>query len=256
MSNFCEDWKKVTFESVFKNRKQKSNINQELLSVTVTKGVVRRNTLERRDTSNLDKGKYLLVKRGDIAYNTMRMWQGVSGVSPFEGIVSPAYTVCIPKSNLDSTFAGYLLKNPEMILKFRKYSQGLVSDTWNLKFEQFSKISFYLPPLMEQKKIANILSRTDSLINLYERKLEKVKFLYKALIQKFMIQGIENENISDTKLGKLPQSWKVLPLGSLGKFYKGKGISKNDLSSYGVPVIRYAEIYTDYEYTIKKILSI
>ena len=66
--------------------------------------------LDRHDNSNSDKSKYKKVCVGDIAYNSMRMWQGASGFSPYEGIVSPAYTVVKPKDGIDSLFFAYMFK--------------------------------------------------------------------------------------------------------------------------------------------------
>ena len=54
---------------------------------------------------------------------------------------------------------------------------------------------------------------------------------------------------------KIPRNWEVTFLGNLGEFSKGRGISKNDTSSRGIPCIRYAEIYTDYDYVIKRFRS-
>ena len=158
MSNSRDIWEETTLGSIFKQRKEKGHNEEDLLSVTGDKGIVRRDSLDRRDTSNNDKSKYLLVEKGDIAYNTMRMWQGVSGVSSYRGIVSPAYTVCSPTTKIDSKYAGYLLKDPAMISLFKKSSQGLVSDTWNLKYEKFAQIPCSIPPIPEQNKITEILS--------------------------------------------------------------------------------------------------
>ena len=71
--------------------------------------------MDRHDNSNNDKSKYKKVCVGDIAYNSMRMWQGASGYSPYEGIVSPAYTVVKPKEDIDSRFFSYMFKKKEMI---------------------------------------------------------------------------------------------------------------------------------------------
>ena len=183
MSEFPTDWTRTTFGNVLNQRKEAGFMNEELLAVTSSLGIVKRDSLERRDTSNEDKSKYLLVKEGDIVYNTMRMWQGVSGVSRFRGIVSPAYTICTPTERLDANFAGYLLKDPEMVTVFRQRSQGLVSDTWNLKFESFAQIPCAIPPLPEQKKIAEILSGIDRQITLGRHSLEKLALLERATIK-------------------------------------------------------------------------
>ncbi|EVB83828.1 hypothetical protein O640_02766, partial [Staphylococcus aureus M0612] len=55
----------------------------------------------------------------------MRMWQGASGKSNYNGIVSPAYTVLYPTQNTSSLFIGYKFKTHRMIHKFKINSQGL-----------------------------------------------------------------------------------------------------------------------------------
>ncbi len=72
----------------------------ELISVTINDGIKKFSELGRHDNSNDNKSKYKKVCVGDIAYNSMRMWQGASGYSPYEGIVSPAYTVLSPNAGV------------------------------------------------------------------------------------------------------------------------------------------------------------
>lgn len=54
---------------------------------------------------------------------------------------------------------------------------------------------------------------------------------------------------------KIPEGWSVKKMGELGVFSKGKGITKNELSLDGYPCIRYAEIYTLYNFTVNKCYS-
>ena len=115
----------------------------------------------------------------------MRMWQGRCVFVDKEGIVSPAYTVCQPKEGIDSMFHYYLFKTHKMIEKFHRNSQGLVSDTLNLKFETFSKIKYFLPPsLTEQKKIADFLSKLDELIISESQQLEALNAHKNGLMQR------------------------------------------------------------------------
>ncbi|MFO4987002.1 hypothetical protein RCK87_24985, partial [Salmonella enterica subsp. enterica serovar 1,4,[5],12:i:-] len=94
--------------------------------------------LERRDTSAEDKSNYKVIRKGDIGYNTMRMWQGVFGLSAHDGIVSPAYTVVTPdRSRILGEFASHLFRHPRVVHTFRRYSQGLVDDTLLLKYPHF-----------------------------------------------------------------------------------------------------------------------
>lgn len=98
---FEGEWKKEKLGNLFKERIE-NNINGELLSVTINNGIIKASDNGRFDNSNNDKSHYKVVKIGDIVYNTMRMWQGSSGYSAYEGIVSPAYTVIIPQEQVFS----------------------------------------------------------------------------------------------------------------------------------------------------------
>ena len=75
----------------------------------------------------------------------MRMWLGASGYSPYNGILSPAYTVLIPTEKVDSKFISYMFKKEKMLQQFQKYSQGLTSDTWNLKYPMLKDIPVLFP---------------------------------------------------------------------------------------------------------------
>ena len=151
-------------------------------------GVRKFSELDRRDTSNSDKSKYKKVCVGDIAYNSMRMWQGASGYSPYEGIVSPAYTVLSPNPGINSKCIAYYFKSDEIVQTFQKNSQGITSDNWNLKFPALSKIEIRISPNMEeQKKIAAYFSQLDALIYQLEQELAKLQSIKKALLEKMFV---------------------------------------------------------------------
>lgn len=170
---FTDVWEQRKLGDCFSERAE-SNPNGELLSVTIGSGIRKFFELGRHDNSNEDKSKYKRVYVGDIAYNSMRMWQGASGYSPYNGIVSPAYTVIKPFEGIDSKFFAYLFKCENMIHTFQIHSQGITSDTWNLKFPAFSQIDVLFPSdTKEQKVIADYLTFLDNLITLHQRKNEE-----------------------------------------------------------------------------------
>ena len=181
-----EAWQTVKLGEIFDERKERGYEELPLLSVTAEEGIIYRDELDRRDTSSSDKSNYLRVREGDVTYNTMRMWQGRSGVSEYEGIVSPAYTVCEPKPSIDVVFAGYLFQLPSVIYKFRRYSQGMVSDTWTLRFDNFAAIKVQIPSLEEQKKIAAVLQTCDREIDLLEQKRDALQRQKKGLMQRLL----------------------------------------------------------------------
>lgn len=179
---YTSSWINKTLGECFDERHEKSEIG-ELLSVTQDDGIKKFSELNRHDNSNVKSGNYKIVKKGDIAYNSMRMWQGASGYSPYNGIVSPAYTVIVPKENISSVFFSYFFKRPEIIQLFRANSQGLTSDNWNLKFPAFSQIEVVVPESFdEQEGIANIFISLDKLINTYSRELVILKHIKAACL--------------------------------------------------------------------------
>ena len=63
------------------------------------------------------------------------------------------------------------------------------------------------------------------------------------------------QGYKQTKVGIIPEDWEVVKLGNICKFYKGKGISKENLSEEGIPCIRYGELYTTYNEKIDNVFS-
>ena len=157
----------------------------ELISVTINDGIKKFSELGRHDNSNEDKSKYKKVCIGDIAYNSMRMWQGASGYSPYKGIVSPAYTVLSPKANVFSRCIAYQFKLSQMIHVFQINSQGITSDNWNLKYPALSEIMICISKnVEEQKQIAELLVVLDHLITLHQRKYDKLVVIKKSMLEK------------------------------------------------------------------------
>jgi Restriction endonuclease S subunits len=179
-------WVQKRLGDLFVERHETGRSDLPLLSITNKEGIVPRDTVERRDTSNEDKSKYLRICKGDIGYNTMRMWQGVSAMASIEGIISPAYTVCKPLEGVDGHFMEHLFKLPRMIHLFFRYSQGLVDDTLSLKFEAFSKIEVTIPSLDEQKYIACVLDACNQELELLECKLTLLKKQKQGLMQQLL----------------------------------------------------------------------
>lgn len=184
---FTDDWSKKKLGDCFSERTE-SFPDGELLSVTINDGIKKFSELNRNDNSNENKSKYKKVYVGDIAYNSMRMWQGASGYSPYEGIVSPAYTVLQPNEGIDSKCFSYLFKRPDIVHMFQLYSKGITSDTWNLKYPEFKELEIYVSEdYEEQKLIGQYLSKLDSIIDLNNEKLKKLEHIKSYLLDKMFV---------------------------------------------------------------------
>lgn len=180
-------WREFELGDVFRERNQSGEEHDRLLSITMNGGVIDRDDVGRKDTSTDDKSKYKLILPGDIGYNTMRMWQGVSGLSVLRGIISPAYTVVTPVPNrILGRYAAHLFKSRRMVFDFERYSQGLTSDTWNLKFPAFSKIRVFLPPIDDQEKLANTLDALTAEGAVIGKQVEALTRQKRGLMQKLL----------------------------------------------------------------------
>ena len=183
------EWKKRPLGEVFSERTERARGDEKLLAVTINNGVQDRETLELKDNSSEDKTNYKVVHIGDLAYNSMRMWQGACGVSSYDGIVSPAYTVVfVVDPEMDyAPFWGYYFKEISMLHTFQRNSQGLTSDTWNLKYDKFSKIIVNAPCLEEQVRIATLIDHVSNAITVNEEVLDRLLDYKRGLLADMFI---------------------------------------------------------------------
>jgi len=72
-----------------------------------------------------------------------------------------------------------------------------------------------LPPLPEQKKIAEILSAVDRAIEEADKAIEKTEKLEQGLMEKLLTEGIGHTDFQDTEIGRIPKDWKVVRLGEV-----------------------------------------
>ena len=226
---FTDDWKQRKLGECFTERVE-SMPDGELISVTINDGIRKFSELGRHDNSNDDKSKYKKVCVGDIAYNAMRMWQGASGYSPYEGIVSPAYTVLSPNSGVNSKCLAYQFKLPGMIHTFQINSQGITSDNWNLKYPALSKIEIFVSTdEEEQAKIAEYFENFDRLITFHQQKITLLTKLKKAMLEKMFPK--KGSVIPEFRFNGFANAWEQCKLGELAEIVGG-GTPSTSVESY------------------------
>ena len=175
--NYTPAWEQRKLGELFFESNERSS-SMEILSVSVAKGIYPASESDRDTNPGASLVNYKVVHKGDVVYNSMRMWQGAVGSSDYDGIVSPAYVVAKPTIELDSTCFGYLLKRPEMLYKYLCDSQGNSKDTQTLKYDRFADIEATMPAnLEEQRAISACLGSVDHLITLHQRKRQWLKWL-------------------------------------------------------------------------------
>jgi type I restriction enzyme S subunit len=233
---FTDDWEQRKLGEIFNERKEKSeNSNEQLLSVTINDGVVKSDTLDRKSNASKDRSNYKIVNPSDIAYNSMRMWQGALGVSSYHGIVSPAYTVIsvrnVGKDN--PYFYKYSFKRSKSLNVFRKHSQGLTPDTWNLKYPLFKQIKYQVPLLIEQEKIGQLFQSLDKTITLHEEQHRQLERLKKALLQKMFA---DETGYPALRFKGFTEKWEQSYLKDIASVNSGrdyKHLNKGNIPVYG-----------------------
>lgn len=229
-----DHWKMLPNRAIFAEIKERNFPDEQMLSVTISKGVIRQADLlatsSKKDSSNTDKTKYKLVCPGDIVYNKMRAWQGATGVSQYRGIVSPAYIVVRPREEQNPRYFHYLFRTPAFATEAERWSYGITSDQWSLRPEDFKQIYCCLPPMEEQSTIVRYLDHFDRRIRQYIRTKKRMITLFneqkQAIIHRAVTRGLDpNMSLKPSGvewLGDIPVHWEVRRLKQVVKILRGK----------------------------------
>ncbi|MFJ8445694.1 restriction endonuclease subunit S [[Kitasatospora] papulosa] len=161
---------------------------------------------------------YRLVDAGDLVINTMWAWMGALGVSKQAGIVSPAYGVYRPRPNAAfcSGFYDYLYRSTPYVMEMTRLSRGIWSSRLRIYPDVFLSMAIPVPPLEEQRAIADYLdretSRIDTLIKEQQRLITMLRERRSAVITHAATRGLDNAALVDSKnlyLGPVPAHWTV-----------------------------------------------
>ena len=152
-------WKAERAQWLFRERDQRSATgDEELLTVSHLTGVTPRSEKEVHMFEAKTTEGYKICMQGDLVINTLCAWMGAMGVSPVDGIVSPAYNVYEPTGRLDPAYVDALSRLPVFAQEATRYSKGVWSSRLRLYPEDFFKIFLPVPPLSEQQRIVTFLN--------------------------------------------------------------------------------------------------
>ena len=191
-----EYWEISANRTIFKERNEQGKEGLPLLSVSIHSGVSNEEISEEDNVRGRvkieDKSKYILVKKGDIAFNMMRAWQGGIGAVSVDGMVSPAYIVAKPNDLINSEFFEYQYRCPEFIQQMDRYSKGITDFRKRLYWDGFKQLVTVVPPLEEQLKIVEqikaIEQQTNFAIQIKNQQIEKLKE-YKTILINDAVTG-------------------------------------------------------------------
>ena len=234
-----DEWDIYPFWHLF-NRKEITNKTQEqLLSVYLDRGVILHSEgggMVHKPADNLEK--YQLVEVNDFVMNNQQAWRGSVGVSPYKGIVSPAYLIfsfnkkiCAPK------FFKYFLRDKGVVDQFMIASMSVGTIQRQVKWHLLKTIQLSIPSLIEQNTIANFLdtetARIDNLISKQEKLIELLEEQRKSIISHAVTKGLNpNAPMKDSGvewLGEVPESWVEQKIKFISKLINEKTSEKSNV---------------------------
>ena len=168
-------WQAVKLRNILRPFSEKNHAELPLLSVVRERGVILRDVESKESNHNFipdDLSNYKLVKKGQLAMNKMKAWQGSYGVSKYTGIVSPAYYVFdVNFPNLD--FFHIALRSRCYVNFFAQSSGGIRVGQWDLSLDKMKEISFFFPTENEQEEIIKYINEEVSKINNIVEKISR-----------------------------------------------------------------------------------
>ena len=192
LTQIPEEWRVERGKNLFVETKELSNTGEEeLLTVSHITGVTPRSEKNVNMFMAESLVGYKICHEGDLAANTMWMWQGAIGVSKYEGVISPSYNTYRQRNNeYVSDYLEYLLRIPPLVATYAAYSTGITASRLRLYPDQFFSILFPIPPRDEQIDIVSYLNgkipEMDKLIQKKEQFLVELENYKKSMIYEYV----------------------------------------------------------------------
>jgi type I restriction enzyme S subunit len=221
-----EGWELYPFWHLFKRKEITNKTEEQLLSVYLDRGVILHSEgggMVHKPAESLEK--YQLVEVNDFVMNNQQAWRGSVGVSPHQGIVSPAYLIFKPNKELNSQFSKYQLRDKYLVDQFMISSLSVGTIQRQIKNHLLRVIQVATPPLDDQQKIVSFLdtetARIDNLISKQEKLIKLLEEQRKSIISYAVTKGLNpNAPMKDSGvewLGEVPEHWDVYPFWHLFK---------------------------------------
>ncbi|MDF2903180.1 MAG: restriction endonuclease subunit [Bacillus sp. (in: firmicutes)] len=182
LGNIPSHWSTIALRQLLSPISIKNKSELPLLSVFREQGVIIRDVDDKESNHNFipdDLSGYKVVEKGQFAMNKMKAWQGSYGISPYTGIVSPAYYIFnVNFDNLE--YFHYAIRSKVYVNFFAQASDGIRVGQWDLSLQKMKGIPFIVPPLEEQKEIIAYIPKA---IKRFENGIEKFQREVELLIE-------------------------------------------------------------------------
>ena len=192
-----DHWSCMRLAHCFSSVNRPANLDLPVLSVSIHTGIsdteLNDEDRDRKVWLSEDRSKYQCINNGDLVYNMMRAWQGAFGTCTRTGLVSPAYTVLVPKKGILSKYYELLFRTPNAKHLIYGYSQGIADFRKRLYWQKARDIYVPVPPFEEQIRIADkcdfIDKRIDDLKKEISKQIDLLNEYKSALLASAFMEG-------------------------------------------------------------------
>jgi type I restriction enzyme S subunit len=239
---FTDAWEQRKVGELLMERNEQAPMSDEypLMAFIANEGVAPKG--ERYDRSSLvsdaENKLYKRTEFGDFIYSSNNLETGSIGLNKYgKASISPVYSIFQPTGIADSDFLGRRLVRKDFINAMVKWRQGVIYGQWRIHESDFIKIEIPVPSITEQRKIGAFLDNLDNLITIHQRKLEKLKNVKKAMLEKMFPKN--GCNIPEIRFAGFTDAWERRKLIDLcDKFTDGDWIESKDQSDSGVRLVQ------------------
>ena len=201
-------------------------------------------------------GSYKVLNYGEMAFEGNRTKGHPYGKLVINdigtGIMSSRFRTLKPTSFICVPFWKFYLSNKTIFTPIFLNSTKRGTLMNELVVSDLLKQSVMLPITDEEQiRIGTLFVRINNLITLHQRKLDAIKKIKSALLEKMFPK--DGSDIPEIRFTGFTEAWEQRKLGDIAAFSKGQGFSKSNLTDSGFPVILYGRLYTNYETQICKV---
>lgn len=242
-------WNHLLISDLFDEVCEKNHPDADVLTIIQGTGTVLREESGREiiyDENSL--ASYKFVKKDDFIIH-LRSFEGGLEVANQDGIVSPAYIILRPKIDVSTVYLYALFHSNQFINQTMAPAVEGARDGRSVKYEVLKKQKIFLPPLAEQKKIAEILSAQDKIIELKEKLIAEKQHQKKYLNQFLFGEKNQRITINNTLINK--KKWIRKKFNEVFEFHSTNTYSRECMSHsegniknihYGDILVKYGEV--------------
>jgi type I restriction enzyme S subunit len=261
-----KEWNMTSLKDIANHviEKNKNNAVHLTLTNSATKGVIKQEDyFDKQISNNENTDGYYLVKDGDFIYNPRISVSAPCGPINCShvgeiGIASPLYTVFRLKENVQNVdYIELYLRSPF----WHRYMCGVANygarhDRMNITNDDLFAMPLPIPPLSEQKKIAEILATQDRVIELKEKliaeKQKQKKYLMSVLLGDDFKKPFKLNGVTIDK-----KKWEKKKIGEICDTFSGGTPSRSHPEYFNgeIPWIKSGELNQENIYETEEFLT-